>query len=605
MLDTHLKILLDRIIAEEQLTAVFQPIVSLNQQSIFGYEGLIRGPADSLLYRPSVLFAVAAKYQRLAELDCLCHKIVIRQFAKLKLPGRLFININPAILGEADSIDGQTDLFLQNHDLDPNREVIEITLTQPAENPGLLQRTLKHYRNIGLKVALDDLGAGFSDLKLWSELRPDFVKITRHFIQSIDADKSKRQFIKSILEIAKTLGCETIAGGIETKSEYATLRKLGVTLAQGHYFDQPLASPSLCLKPGLFSKRPLRGQHQAPMTAARLLKQMPAVEPMTGVEELGELFHTNQELRSIAVVEDGEPLGLVLRNELMSLLDRKDRRGRQPIKSFICQHALIVEKTTPLEEVSQRLTTMPNGYTEEFIITENGQFVGKGTSLDLLRTITEWQVKSVRHANPLTLLPGTVVIQQTLDEQLSHCGEFAVAYCDLDHFKAYNDAYGYERGDEMIQLLGRLLRETVAPEWDFVGHHGGDDFVVVYRSPDWTQRCDNLLYTFQSLIGDCYSAKDRQQGGIEATDRYGVKRRFPVMSLAIGAVSVGSAHQRLTTERIAELATAALAKAKANNGNCIYVDTYDEGVTEPHSTDDGNSWGNQETSASQLVWTET
>lgn len=579
MTETHLKSLLDRILAQEQLTVAFQPIVSLNQQNIFGYEGLIRGPADSLLYRPNVLLAAAAKYRRLADVDFLCRKIVIRQFAKLKLPGRLFININPLTLKEDDFINRQTRIDLQSHDLAASRVVVEITEPQPADNAGVLQQALAQYREMGFKVALDDLGTGFSDLKLWSELQPDFVKLDRHFIQGVDEDLNKRRLIKSIQEIARSLDCETIAEGIETRSEYATLRKLGIPLAQGHYFDKPLASPNIYLKPELFSKRTSRSRHAIGARADCLIKPLPSVAPDICAEKVGDLFRADAKLHSIAVVEQGKPLGLVVRSELMSHLDASDGHalhGAKPIEAFMQQDALIVEKRTPLEEVSRRLTTARSHHTEEFIITDSGLFLGKGTLLDLLRKITELQFHPTPYANPLTLLPGTVLIQQALEENLGRANEFSVAHYDLDHFKAYNDAYGYERGDEIVQLLGRLLRETVDSEQDFIGHSGGDDFVVIYRSLDWMERCDNLLYTFRSLIGDCYTPKDRQQGGIDAIDSLGVKRRFPIMSLAVGILWVKPSHQHLTSECIVKLATAALAKAQANPDQSVCVEVYDE-----------------------------
>ena len=99
-----------------------------------------------------------------------------------------------------------------------------------------------------------------------------------------------------------------------------------------------------------------------------------------------------------------------------------------------------------------------------------------------------------RYANPLTLLPGNVPIQEHIERLLQSQRPFAVAYCDLDHFKPYNDVYGYKRGDQVIQRLGRILVECAAPEVDFVGHIGGDDFIVVFENADWPERCARAGY---------------------------------------------------------------------------------------------------------------
>ncbi|MGX2041572.1 EAL domain-containing protein [Methylocaldum sp. MU1018] len=573
--EVHVKSLLDRILALEQLIVMFQPIVVLDKQAIFGYEGLIRGPSESLLHRPNVLFAAAAKYERLMELDFLCRKLIIRQFAKLGLSGHLFININPVTLADDEFIHGRTLMYLENHNLDPERVVVEITETQPIQDWTVFQHALQHYRGMGFKVALDDLGAGHSSLRLWSELNPDFVKIDRHFIEGIDEDQTKRQFIKSIIEIAKSLGCQTITEGVEHKREYAALRKLGIDMAQGFYFAPPKKTPDVTLNPQLFSDRQKRNVYSEKLTIAHLLKDVPAVSPQSSMEEVGDIFRISETLQSVAVVDDGEPLGLVLRSDLMNLLASRygrDLHGRKPIQELASKPTLKFDLHTSLEDASRCLTNAVNHQTDEFIITDNGRLVGKGTLLDLLSTITDLQITRARHANPLTLLPGNVLIQQKLDEFLRNREDFIVAYCDLDHFKAYNDVYGYIRGDDLIQLVGRLLTEIADPDLDFVGHIGGDDFIVMFRNADWRERCQQLLQTFEALAPDYYTAKHRQIGGIEASDRYGEKRYFPFVSLSIGILPVTAAQNDLTKEVIAERASIAKKKAKEYCGNAIHVE---------------------------------
>ena len=573
--EVHVKSLLDRILALEQLSVLFQPIAVLDKQAIFGYEGLIRGPSESLLHRPNVLFAAAAKYGRLVELDFLCRKLIIRQFAKLALPGHLFVNINPITLTDDEFIHGRTLMYLENHQLDPDRVVVEITETQPIQDWTVFQHALRHYRGMGFKVALDDLGAGHSSLKLWSELNPDFVKIDRHFIEGVNEDQTKRQFIKSIIEIARSLGCQTITEGIEHKHEYAALRKLGVDMAQGFYFSPPKKTPDVTLNPQLFSDRQKRSVYSEKLTIAHLLKEVPTVSPRSSMEEVGEIFQIGETLQSVAIVDNGEPLGLVPRNDLMNLLASRygrDLHGRKPIREFAFRPTLKFDLHTSLEDVSRCLTSAVNHRTDEFIITDNGRLAGKGTLLDLLSTITELQITKARHANPLTLLPGNVLIQQKLDEFLRNREDFIAACCDLDHFKAYNDVYGYSRGDELIQLVGRLLTEVADPELDFVGHLGGDDFIVLFRSPDWRERCRQLLQTVETVVPDYYTAKDRQIGGIEISAKFGKKQYFPFVSLSIGILPVTAGQHGLTKEAVAELASIAQRKAKEYCGNAMHIE---------------------------------
>ena len=119
--------------------------------------------------------------------------------------------------------------------------------------------------------------------------------------------------------------------------------------------------------------------------------------------------------------------------------------GKQPIKSFIENTPLSIDKNTPVEIVSQRLTTaMRND--QAFIVTDNGHYSGVGTVLDLLEEITSQQIRNAKHANPLTLLPGSVPINEQINKLISENVAFCVGYFDLDNFKPFNDVYGFSKG---------------------------------------------------------------------------------------------------------------------------------------------------------------
>ena len=571
--------LLDQIMDKQNLYPVFQPILALDKQTIYAYEGLIRGPETSPLHRPDDLFAAASRRQCLSRLDLLCCNAIIRRYAELRLPGKLFLNVSPGSFSEKDFNPEELLSSLQDSNIDPRRIVVEITENQQVKDPFVFKTALQRLKNMGFKLALDDLGAGFSGLQLWHVIDPDYVKIDRHFIQTAHEDRVKQLFIKLIVEIADSLECKVIAEGVESKYEYTALRKLGVKLAQGYYFEEPHAIPKLSPDIGVFSQRPIRNTTSGRPSAACLLRPSPFVSPETRIEIVGGMFEANMDINSIPVVDKGEPIGLVLRAELMNLLASRFGRalhGRKPIKDFIHSRPIQVEKDMPLEEASKHITNALNQYTKEFIITDKGEFVGMGDLLVLLRRITEVQVNYARYANPLTLLPGNVLIQETLREILNAPEAFAVAYYDLDNFKAFNDAYGYGHGDEVIRMVGRLLQEHAEPENDFVGHIGGDDFIVLFRSTDWQQRCKNMLKIFNSLIASHYSLKDRARGFIESTDRFGICRSFPIMTLSVGAVLIQSPHEDLSLEQIQEIASAAKSQAKKNTAGVVFVETYTE-----------------------------
>ncbi|MCM2356773.1 MAG: diguanylate cyclase [Geobacteraceae bacterium] len=142
-------------------------------------------------------------------------------------------------------------------------------------------------------------------------------------------------------------------------------------------------------------------------------------------------------------------------------------------------------------------------------------------------------------ASPLTRLPGNIAIEQVLEEKLEEGKPFAVCYADLDNFKPFNDRYGYIRGSELIKKSGELIYEAVNAGDSlnsFVGHVGGDDFVMVVAPERAAEVCQGVIDRFDKMIPEFYSPEDRAAGAIEGADRYGVHRRFPIMTISIAVV---------------------------------------------------------------------
>jgi len=143
-------------------------------------------------------------------------------------------------------------------------------------------------------------------------------------------------------------------------------------------------------------------------------------------------------------------------------------------------------------------------------------------------------------ANPLSRLPGNVSILNELSQRLESKLPFAVCYVDLDKFKAYNDTYGFEHGDDVIREVARILirstRETGQAE-DFIGHIGGDDFVVVTTPDKADTLCSTIIESFDKTIPSFYNEKDRNNGYILAKDRQGIESRISLMSVSIGVVT--------------------------------------------------------------------
>jgi diguanylate cyclase (GGDEF)-like protein len=159
-------------------------------------------------------------------------------------------------------------------------------------------------------------------------------------------------------------------------------------------------------------------------------------------------------------------------------------------------------------------------------------------------------------ANPLTRLPGNLAIEREIKKRLGSGENFSVCYCDLDNFKAYNDKYGYEAGDKVIGHTARILMKAVrgnGPGGDFLGHIGGDDFVIVTTPAHDSDICKAVVEQFDSSIVNFYDTDDRERKSIQVEDRAGRLENFPIMSITMAVVS-GSRENFESTHVIAERA---------------------------------------------------
>jgi diguanylate cyclase (GGDEF)-like protein len=569
---------LSSILTQSGLHSLFQPIISLSKRRILGYEALSRGPSNSPLHSPIALFAVARQAGRLSELEIACRQSACRRFSEQQLAGKLFLNISPESLLEAAHQPGRTLQLLQDFGIPPSQVVIELTEQTPIDDFQLLQTALHHYRAMGFSIALDDLGAGYSSLRLWSELRPDYVKIDRHFIDGIHQDALKREFVGSILQIAKASRAQVIAEGIELPEELAVLTEMGVDLVQGYLLCRPQEHPprdARILMPRHDSSAVALNDEASDLSA--LLNDQPAVGRDTPTATVLEAFRRQANLNSLAVLdEQGQPCGIVHRHSLSDALLKPfatDLFARKPISRLMNDDFLAVEMSQSLQQVSRLITSRARQRIEEdFIITLNGSYLGLGRVIDVLKLITELKIQQARYANPLTLLPGNVPIQQCLTRLLQQKRESVICYVDIDSFKPFNDIYGYGRGDEVLLCLAQCLNDRVDPSRDFVGHIGGDDFLLVLGPEDWGKRLNQLLDDFQSQCRRFYRSEHLEAGCFIAPNRQGVRQEFPLLSLSIGVVHLHSrACEEIDASQLAEMASQAKHHAKNVPGYSVHV----------------------------------
>lgn len=177
-------------------------------------------------------------------------------------------------------------------------------------------------------------------------------------------------------------------------------------------------------------------------------------------------------------------------------------------------------------------------------------------------------------ASPLTRLPGGVAIENVLRKRINSKAPLAFCLVDMDNFKAFNDRYGYAKGSEVIKMLGRIVENAVEKydgEGGFVGHVGGDDFVVITRPDTYHRICSEIIAEFDKKIIDFYDAEDLKMGYIIGKTRQGVEMKFPIMTVSI-AVVTNQQRELYDPVQVGEIAAELKEYAKSMQGSLYVVD---------------------------------
>lgn len=213
----------------------FQPVVDVAAREVFSYEALVRGPQGEPAFQ--VLQAVPAdqKYS----FDQISRAAAIALAMRLGLRGHLNLNVLPNALLESEPALVGTLAAAQQHGLPLERVILEVTEGEAVTDYARLAQVLNQYRSLGLKVAIDDFGAGYSGLNMLADFQPDQVKIDMNLVRGIESHGPRQAIVRAVCQVCLELGIDVIAEGVETEAEYRWFRQQGVHLFQGWLFARP------------------------------------------------------------------------------------------------------------------------------------------------------------------------------------------------------------------------------------------------------------------------------------------------------------------------------------------------------------------------------
>lgn len=567
-----------------QIKSFFQPIVDLSTSTVYGYEMLARGAGDFV--SPATMFDIARKVGLSFELDHACREAAFTAVDRHRrgIVAKYFINTTPEVFDDPRFVPGFTLSLIHRYRMQPDDFVLEITECAPLGDDELLKEQLRHYAEQGLRIALDDFGAGHSGLITLVKTAPQFLKLDMGLIRGIDSSGYKQQLVRSLISFTSSTGTQLIAEGVETWDEMEVLMRFGVRYAQGYLLGRPAPEPQpipadvvsllqMLNRRYHFVRNDLEGG-----ISDIIIRPKTFEEDAINCEDLERIFKRFQSDDHVVLLQKNRPAGLITRDNFYLKTGGPfgyELFQRKPVKMLAKRDALVVEDGIQATELAKLAMNRPvkDLYDPVIVIDRLGRFVGSVTVRQLLMRSADLEVRKATETNPLTGLPGNRYIQTWIRRALEGQA-FTVVYADLDRFKEYNDAYGFVKGDEMIRLAARVLKDGAESSGCdvHVGHIGGDDFVVIALSELPADLIARMCEQFDRDRCNLFLPEAVRQGWYHATDRMGNQVQVPLVTLSMAVIgsqtTTGIQHPGHLSQIAASLKKKTKAESARQNRSC-------------------------------------
>lgn len=482
---------------------VCQPIVSLADGSTLGYEALARPNESAPLDAPDYFLTLAGKLGLARDVESLWRTASLEEFGPRLPEGRLlFLNGSPLEFTTGTIRASVLAAEVKAAGLSPDGVVLEITEGDLVEDFAALRRALGAFRSAGFLIAIDDVGAGPSSLQAIAELRPNFIKLDRWLSTDIAFDGARRAIVESMVELARRTRARVIGEGLETPEQLAAFAQLGIDAGQGYIFGRPGSELLQCETAALEALQAIHGTENPPVrgtppTLSDLAVQPVMIDEWTTGHELLELFEAESDLPAVVLRSTGGSPRVVSRDRLLRTFAEQfglALYARKPARELAVIATCFPPETAVRDAARLVVQRRSSARTEPVVVADEHGVVGVIEALELLRAALEEEVIEARHANPLTGLPGNLRIREYFQRLGTETAGLVAIYADIDRFKQFNDHSGFGAGDLAIARLAEVLsaNSAMCRQKPFVGHIGGDDFIVVISEDDLPRFRDNV-----------------------------------------------------------------------------------------------------------------
>jgi EAL domain-containing protein (putative c-di-GMP-specific phosphodiesterase class I) len=230
-------------ILNERVMTLFQPIVGIRNGQPMGFEALSRGDAASAFQSAGALFDAAQKHHLLIELDRVCRRKALASSIRVPTNAKVFVNTLPATMRDPEFQGQHLVDSLESAHITPDRIVIEITETLVIDNLSMFQDAMTYFTNLGISLAVDDVGSGYSGLETIAKLKPSYLKVDAALTHDLHISMINREMLRAIASLGHRIGAKVVAEGIEYAEELEALRTMDIDYGQGYFLGRP--SPML------------------------------------------------------------------------------------------------------------------------------------------------------------------------------------------------------------------------------------------------------------------------------------------------------------------------------------------------------------------------
>lgn len=534
------------------LDIAFQPIVDIHTGRVFGFEALTRNVQALGFHSPTEFFDRCHDDGQLMAVE---EYLITQAFDKfVRIEGhktlKLFLNLDGRNIMAGPKLGMVISALRDRYGLTNANLALEVSERHElSETEGGIPALLNLRMQFG-SLTLDDFGSGHANLQLFYHVEPSILKLDRFIIAAIGSDPKKVVFLQYIVRMAHLLGSLVVAEGVETPQEYYVCRELGCDLVQGYAVARPTtALAELELSYANIVSLRNQDRRKAESDVNLIMAELDTTAPIRvnqDIMEVFERFRYDRDRTFFPVVDQvGFPVGLIHERDLKTIiyspygreLLRNPRRNNATSLADFLKPCTVANVNAPMEKILEIFSSLPES--EGVLIVKESQYGGFLHARSLLKIINEKSLQLARDQNPLSRLPGNILIQEYLaaavaDQQAA----YHFAYLDFDHFKPFNDKYGFRTGDRAILMCADILRSAFAREGRFVGHVGGDDFFVGFRNTDGDSAIAEIrdaLTKFSRDVESLYPADDRRKGYIKSIGRNGRAQQFPLLSIS-GAI---------------------------------------------------------------------